>query len=84
MTNRRGFLKFIGVGLAVAGVSPTLLSKPIEQVSQADKDYYWSKREEVGPGGWVSYRFRYTVTLPPTASMRFRDARGLMVVRRHS
>lgn len=38
------------------------------------RGFRFDKRIEAGPGGWVSYRVRYTVTLAPIRSSRLRFA----------
>jgi hypothetical protein len=64
MLNRRKFLACLGIGAAIVA-APTSLFKLLPE---SDRDYYWRKHEEAGPGGWVSYRVKYTVTLPPATS----------------
>jgi hypothetical protein len=58
---RRKLLQMIGLAAVVAAIP---LSKP-----ETDKEYYRRKRLENpifgADGPWVSYRFRYTVILPP-------------------
>lgn len=81
--NRRKFLSMLGTGVAVTQVAPLLKFLP-ERASyrtyvigkdsfiESDRDYYIRKRNEAGPGGWVSYRVKMTVTLRPNSSMRIR------------
>ncbi len=71
--NRRNFLRRLGVGLGVAavGATPAILKHllpgeerwPTIKV-ESDSDRYRRERKE-NKGGWVSYKFKYTVTLPP-------------------
>jgi hypothetical protein len=63
--NRRKFLTALGLAPLVAKAAPLLKLLP-----ESDVDYYRRKRAEAGPGGWVSYKFKYTVTLPPERSSR--------------
>lgn len=62
--DRRSFFKRLGAGLAVAAVAPSLLTK------------MWPAPDPVildaGVGGWVSYKFHMTVTLPPDHTWRVR------------
>jgi len=76
--NRRSFMKFLGVGVVAAAAMPVLTgfeAKPEE----SDIDYYRRMKAEAGPSdpndpikGWVSYRWHYTVTLPPNNVSRIR------------
>jgi hypothetical protein len=65
--NRRKFLLMLGMAPVVAKATPLLKLLP-----ESDRDYYRRKYAEVGPGGWVSYRYHMTVTLPPATKMRLR------------
>lgn len=69
--NRRRFLKFLGVGAAASAVAPAILLRK-DPAGVAPKRYAKTSIDpsEPIPGGWVSYRFRYTVTLPPARSIR--------------
>ena len=70
--NRRGFLKFLGIGVAVAkaGVLNKLAAPELTVIKSAGYSTI---------GGWVSYKFHQTVTLPPatglnTQRIRFIDS----------
>jgi hypothetical protein len=54
--NRRTFFKWLGIGTAAAVVAPSV---PIPEPVDANV-------AEIA--GWVSYRFHYTVSLPPEKS----------------
>lgn len=78
--DRRTFLKWLGIAPAVAAAAPLLKTtepsaKNVEATlkKQSDSDYYHKLRDERGgPGSWVSYRFHYTVSLPPNSHKRIR------------
>jgi len=69
--NRRKFLTMLGLAPVVAAAAPLLKAIP-----ETDMEYYWRRRMEIPEekrddliGGWVSYRFHYTVSLPPDRSL---------------
>lgn len=66
---RRKFLSMLGMAGAVVALSLPALPRP-----ETDREYYRRKKEEAGPGGWVSYKYRYTVTLAPDTATRLRFA----------
>jgi hypothetical protein len=65
--NRRKFLTALGLAPLVAKAAPFLKLFP-----EPDADYYRRKRAEAGQGGWVSYKFKYTVMLPPKPRLRMK------------
>jgi hypothetical protein len=56
--NRRKFLTFLALAPLAVKAAPLLKLLP--------------KLPEPEKGGWVSYRFKYTVTMPPSSTMRLR------------
>jgi hypothetical protein len=69
--NRRKFLTMLGLAPAVAAAAPLL-----KRIPESDADYYRRMRAQIPEekrddliGGWVSYRFHYTVALPPDRSL---------------
>lgn len=54
--------------------------KPSGNDYLCDPCHYKKLHKERGPGGWVSYRFHMTTTLPPNANKRIRfiDAASAM------
>lgn len=75
--NRRGFLQGLFGGLVAAVVStkiPLALGALTEKIHPMLPD--------TGIGGWVKYRFHYTVTLPPSTShLRLRYIDSLPAIR---
>jgi hypothetical protein len=65
--HRRKFLSMLGIAPAVVKLAPLMKFIP-----ETDRKYYLRKRDEVGPGGWVSYRFKYTVSIAPNTTFRMR------------
>jgi len=77
--NRRGFLKFLGAGVAASAALPLLPKLFTNPEPESDIDYYRRKKAEAGPSdpdnpiaGWVSYKFHTTTTMPPTGAYRIR------------
>lgn len=86
--NRRGFFRIFGLGVAAVAVTPVIAKAASTFVSLApSKDYstyilgddavlsnekngFQANGAEIP--GWVSYRYHYTVTLPPNANRRIR------------
>ena len=74
--NRRRFLSMLGMASAVA-TNASLLGTLLK--TETDADYYRRMRAAIPVekqkdlvGGWVSYKFKYTVTLPPQQKLRMR------------
>jgi len=73
--NRRSFLGklFIGGAAAAASVKaiPALIRNlPVEDIRSVPN----LCMADIEPGGWVSYKFHYTVSAPPTNAFRMRYA----------
>lgn len=71
--DRRNFIGLLGGIAVVTSVMPFAKLLP-----ETDVDYYWRKRNEIPiekqndlVGGWVSYKVKYTVTLPPHRALRY-------------
>jgi len=74
--NRRRFLSMLGMASAVA-TNASLLGTLLK--AETDADYYRRIRAAIPVekqndlvGGWVSYKFKYTVTMPPKSRLRMR------------
>ena len=72
--NRRGFLKFLGIGVAVAkaGVLNKLAAPELTVIKSAGAAPELTVIKSAGYstiGGWVSYKFHQTVTLPPATGL---------------
>jgi hypothetical protein len=61
---RRKFLSWLGTAAALPAFAP--LAKLLPESSEPEwRDLSKIPIQEANPGGWVSYRFRYTVLPPP-------------------
>jgi len=74
--NRRKFLSMLGMASAVA-TNASFLGTLLK--TETDADYYRRMRAAIPAekqsdlvGGWVSYKYKYTVSLPPKSRLRMR------------
>lgn len=73
--NRRSFFKKAATGAAVIAVAPKILSEPFMPKPAEYTTYLLGKdviTTDPDIAGWVSYKFHYTVSLPPDRSQRIR------------
>lgn len=76
--NRRAFFKRAATGAAVLAAAPMILSEPFIP-KPAYRTYVFGDQSVINepvaceqPGGWVSYRFKYTAALAPNQNQRLR------------
>jgi hypothetical protein len=86
--NRRSFLSMLGMASAVA-TNASLLGALLK--TETDADYYRRMRAAIPidkqndlVGGWVSYKFKYTMTPPPPYRLRNVELPSAQVIDGHN
>ena len=70
--NRRRFLSMLGMASAVATNASLLGALLKTETDLTNLATIPIQKQDDLVGGWVSYKFKYTVTLPPQQKLRMR------------
>jgi hypothetical protein len=77
--NRRRFLSMLGMASAVATNASLLGTLLKTETDLTDLTAIRIQKQNDLIGGWVSYKFKYTVSLPPQQNLRMRLPRTEVV-----